>query len=123
VPNRVTFWQAGTWKKLREAPLGSETARTELLGFWPDGSRALVNQEGALRLWNLDANTEIAALWLPIDSHAWSAAFDPSGQRIATTAARPYVDLWDISALRRELARLGLDWPGDSPSTGFAPRR
>jgi serine/threonine protein kinase/WD40 repeat protein len=121
--NRVTFWQTGTWKKLREAPLGSQTARTDLIGFWPDGSCALVNQEGTLRLWNLNANTEIAALWLPIESHAWSVAFDSSAQRMATTASRPYVDLWDLNALRRELACLGLDWPGDSPSTGFAPRR
>ena len=123
VTNRVTFWQAGTWKKLREAPLGSQTSRTELIGFWPDGSCTLVNQEGALHLWHLDANRDVAALWLPIDSHAWSAVFNPSGQRMATTAGRPCVDLWDISALRRELARLGLDWPDEHPGEGFAPRR
>ena len=40
-------------------------------------------------------------------------AFDPSGSRLAAATIKPFVQLWDLRLMRRELAELGLDWePG-----------
>ena len=125
LPGRLTFWRVGTWEKLREVACGDDTVGYVLAGFWPDGSCALVNggRDLTLHIWNLEADTELANLWLPSESGAWNTVFDPAGRRMAVTSGRPYVDLWDFTALRRELARLGLDWPQEHPGAGFAPRR
>jgi hypothetical protein len=58
----------------------------------------------------------------PATLHSGHFAFDP-------TAPRAYADngngiiAWDLAALRRELARLGLDWRDDNPSGSFLPRQ
>ncbi len=124
LPDRVTFWQTGTWQRLREIPFGDERKHSDIAGIWPDGRCVLtIGPEATLQLWDLEANEEIATLWLPIESYAWLPVFDASAHRMAMPAGRPWVDLWDFPALRRELARLGLDWPGESPSGKFAPRQ
>jgi WD40 repeat protein len=104
---------------------GNDKVRPDLNGFFPDGSCALISEgsDSTLRIWNLNANAEIATLWLPAESGGWSATFDPPGRRMAVAAGRPYVDLWDLAALRRELARGGLDWPDEHPGEGFAAPR
>ncbi len=40
---------------------------------------------------------------------------------MATTTSYTFLRLWDFPALRRELARLGLDWPEGQPGDGFVP--
>ena len=118
LPGQITLWQVGSWRRLREIPFGNQWKLSDLTAFWPDESCALtIDQETTLQIWDVEANREIAALWLPVESAAWSAVFDPTGRCMALTAGRPYLDLWDIPALRRELDRLGLDWPGASPSS------
>jgi WD40 repeat protein len=122
--DRLTFWEVGTWRRLREIPFGDEWKRSDVTAFWPDGSCIFTcNREAMLQLWDPKSNREIATLWLPIESAAGSMVFDPTGRGAATSAGRPYVDLWDFPALRRELDPLGLDWPGAAPSTRFKAAR
>jgi len=122
--NHVTYWEVGTWRKLRDVSIEKGSSVLWLADFWPDGSCAVVNGlDGAAHLWDFEARQEVAALRLPTESVFWGAVFAPTARQMTVTAGRPTVDLWDFDALRRELARLGLDWPGESPSTRFAPRR
>jgi len=108
----VTFWQVGTWQLLRRLPLRVEAFCDAFVGDWPDGSCALATaRDSMLRLWDLDANCEIACLRLPEGSAAWGCVFDPSGRFMATTSSDPFLRLWDFPALRHELHELGLDWP------------
>ena len=124
-PGHLTFWRVGTWEKLRVVECGSDQVNFGLAGFWPDGRGTMINggSDTTLRLWNLKANAEVATLWLPAESGAWSTVFDLTGHRMAVAAGRPSVDLWDFAALRRELARLGLDWRDEDPAGSFAPRQ
>ena len=113
-----SYWQLGTWQKLRELPYGE--GGEGFVGFAPDGSYALANgRDLMLRLWDLEANREIACLRLPEGSAAWACVFDSSGRHMATTSSYPFLRVWDFPALRRELRRLGLDWPDAQPGGGF----
>jgi hypothetical protein len=76
-----------------------------------------------LQIRDLKTNAEVATLWLPSGSKAWGPVLDPSGRRLAAFHGQPRINLWDLEALRRELARLGLDWRDDDPAHGFAPQR
>ena len=42
-PGGFSFWQAGTWQKLRDLPIRDEGSCIEFAGFWPDGSCALAD--------------------------------------------------------------------------------
>ncbi|MFO1512532.1 MAG: WD40 repeat domain-containing serine/threonine protein kinase [Verrucomicrobiota bacterium] len=113
-----SYWQLGTWQRLRELPYGEGSEG--FVGFAPDGSYALANgRDLMLRLWDLEANREIACLRLPEGSAAWECVFDPSGRFIATTSSYSYLRVWDFPALRHELRELGLDWPDAHPVKGF----
>ena len=47
-------------------------------------------------------------------------AFTPDGSQLVTTLTdRPYLRVWDLRAIRRRLAELGLDW--DPPATFDTP--
>src|SRR5207245_10134901 len=51
-----SFWQLGTWQKLRELPMRDEAVCDEFMGFWPDASCALANgKDQLLRLWDVES--------------------------------------------------------------------
>jgi WD40 repeat protein len=119
-PSGFSFWQLGTWTKLRELSKLDEAVCDEFKGFWPDGSCALASgKDLMLRLWDVEANREIACLRLAEGSAAWGCVFDPSGRFMATTSSYPFLRLWDFPSLRRELRALGLDWRDTEPGSGF----
>jgi serine/threonine protein kinase/WD40 repeat protein len=119
-PSGFSFWQVGTWQKLRDLPIRDDGSCSEFAGFWPDGSCALANgKDLMLRLWDVNANREIACLRLAEGSGAWACVFDPSRRFMVTTTSYPFMRLWDLPALRRELRELGLDWPDAQPGRGF----
>jgi len=119
-PSEMTRWELGTWKLLRRMTSRERTLPDERIGFWPDGRCALVSgRDQMLRLWDLEAGREIAALRLPEGSAAWSGVFDPAAERMVTTGGLPYLRVWDFVALRRELRELGLDWLDAEPGHGF----
>jgi signal transduction histidine kinase len=122
-PSEFTFWQLGTWQRLRGLPIQDATTCDDVAGFWTDGSFMLVNgRDGMLRLWDSQANREIACLRISDGSAAWNSVFDPSGQFMVGTGSNPFFHMWDFPGLRRELAHLGLDWPDGQPANGFVPQ-
>ena len=52
-----------------------------------------------------------------------SLGFDDRGEQAYAGLAYNVIRHFDLPALRRELARLGLDWRDENPGEGFAPRR
>ena len=119
-PSAITWWELGTWKLRRRVTPRDRTLPDEPIGFWPDGSCALANgRDTMLRLWDLEAGREIAALRLPESSASWTPAFDHVTGRVVTPGGFPYCRVWDFAALRRELRVLGLDWPDLKPGSGF----
>jgi WD40 repeat protein/Flp pilus assembly protein TadD len=78
----------------------------------PDGRLAVLTlAEGIYRLVDLATGRELARLEDP-ERIAGAACFSPDGSRLVV-AAEDGLRIWDLRRIRRELARLGLDW--DAP--------
>ncbi len=124
-PSAAVFWQPGSWTRQRVFPWRSPGIDIGFVGFSPDGRTGWLNGlDGALQL--VDLNHGVAwATWPPQRSHhlhGWETAFDAPRQRVYVAHAQGVLAL-DVAELRTQLARLGLDWPDDAPTGGFAPRR
>jgi WD40 repeat protein/tRNA A-37 threonylcarbamoyl transferase component Bud32 len=118
----LTFWQTGVWKPNRGVPLADLGLGRSLAAIAPDGRAAWFTWSPQMRLLDTATGKFFATFEHPATLHSGHFAFDP-------TAPRAYADngngiiAWDLAALRRELARLGLDWRDDNPSGSFLPRQ
>ena len=116
------LWEVGTWGEGRR--IGDSG-----LAFTPDG-RALVVQDGrkVLRLVECATGHTLARFENPDQFEAMHATFSPDGSRlIVSTHDGPSVHVWDLRAIRRRLAGMGLDWDapplpeGPEPSSAAGP--
>jgi WD40 repeat protein/tetratricopeptide (TPR) repeat protein len=115
------LWTVGTWNEARQ--IGGEG-----LGFSPDGRLAVVvDSNQAVRLVEAGTGRTLARLEGPDSSRVNMATFSPDGSRLVTTSPEgPAVHVWDLRAIRRHLAGMGLDWeapayPDDDPAGPGAP--
>ncbi len=114
------LWTVGTWRLARQ--IGGEGRC-----FSPDG-RLVVVQEATklIRMVEIDTDRTIARLESPDLSDVLTASFSPDGSRlVVTTNDGPAVHVWDLRAIRRQLAGIGLDWdaaayPDDDPANQSA---
>jgi hypothetical protein len=115
------LWTAGTWREARQ--IGG-------LGhcFSPDGwLLAVKDPSRILRLVEVETGRTLARLESPDLCDVYSASFSPDGSRlVVTTNDGPAVHVWDLRAIRRNLARMGLDWSApayseDDPADRSAP--
>jgi serine/threonine protein kinase/WD40 repeat protein len=105
------LWAVGTWHEARQ--IGGEG-----VCFSPD-SRLVVVQDAikVLRLAETETGRTLAHLESPDLCHVGfrSGTFTPDGSRlVVTTGDGPAVHVWDLRAIRRHLASMGLDW--DAPA-------
>ena len=101
-------------------PVGGEF--TGSLAFAPDGTLATGTLSGIVQLWNPISGAQVASP-LPVTAGPVSSiAFDPTGQRFATTASQDgAVKLFATSTLQQEGATLNTDQRAASTVT-FEPR-
>jgi tetratricopeptide (TPR) repeat protein len=107
-PPRGLF-EVGTWRLVLQI-------EGEGLCFSPDG-RLLVVRDSTrvIRLVDIESGLDLARLESPDLCNAGSAAFSLDGsQLVVTTIDGPAVHVWDLRAVRRRLAEMGLDW--DAPA-------
>ena len=119
VPCRL--WAVGTWREARQ--IGGEGRC-----FSPDGRLLVVQDAGkALRLVGTETGSNGRAARKPRPAPVQSATFSPDGTRlVVTTNDGPAVHVWDLRAIRRNLAEMGLDWdapayPATDPAAETAP--
>jgi serine/threonine protein kinase/WD40 repeat protein len=112
--DRVWLWHTGTWE------VGPATGEGRF-AFSPDGLMA-VAEGGALRLVELETGREVARLEAPDEPGQVPVSFSADGSVLmAGSDSTQTVLLWDLRALREELAARGLDW--DRPPYPPAPPR
>jgi len=103
------LWEVGTWRELRQI-------EGTLCCFSPDGRLGVIQVASkVLGLVEIETGRMPARLESP-DQHSVAAAtFSPDGSRlVVTTHEPPCAHVWDLRAIRRQLAEMGLDW--DAPA-------
>ena len=80
--------------------------------FSPDGKLlAADTAHGAVRLVDPDTGREYARLENPNQDRARFLSFSPDGtQLVATKGDSQSIHVWDLRAIRQQLAKMGLDW-------------
>jgi serine/threonine protein kinase/WD40 repeat protein/tetratricopeptide (TPR) repeat protein len=102
------LWAVDTWEEARRI-------NGYGFSFSPDG-RLLVVQDASkdLKLVETETGRILARLESPHQSTASWVTFSPDGSRlVVTTQDGPAVHVWDLRAIRSNLAEMGLDW--DAP--------
>jgi serine/threonine protein kinase/WD40 repeat protein len=104
------LWEVGTWREAKHKIGGVGWC------FSPDG-RLVVVQDASriIRLVETETGRTLAQLESPDRCGLSFLTFSPDGSRLVmSTNDGPAVHVWDLRAIRRQLARIGLDW--DAPA-------
>ena len=124
-PSEFLLREAGTWRELRCFPWPAGRLIAGLIpgSLAPDG-RTLwtTTTDQQLALVDTASGTVFARLERPGGHWANSMGHDARGDHAYLGTAHNSIRHLDLRALRRELARLGLDWRDERPGEGFAPR-
>jgi WD40 repeat protein/Tfp pilus assembly protein PilF len=115
------IWHVGTWQEgpdLHADPKNAEGA------FSHDGrALALGDAPGVVRLVDTDSGREIARLTTPELTRLVPCCFTPDGATLVTLGTESEtLHLFDLRAIRGQLAELGLDWdapPLPAPAAAF----
>jgi WD40 repeat protein/Tfp pilus assembly protein PilF len=91
---------------------------TSRLAFAPDSRTAIYSDNaGTLILVEVETGRELARVEDPEQARLDGLQFTPDGSQLVTTLVeRPYLRVWDLRAIRRRLAGLGLDWSPPAPA-------
>ena len=108
---QIRVWKVGTWA---EVPF-EEPLKGAAPAFSPDGKLLVVETGvGVARLLDPKTGREYARLEDPNQDRTDHFTFSPdSAQMVSATGDGHCLHIWDLRALRRRLAEMGLDW--DSP--------
>jgi WD40 repeat protein len=103
----VRLWEVGTW---RPGPVVSGPNH-HWFAFAGDGRLLAVQDDpGIVRLVVPETGKELARLTAPVDTQLSPRCFTPDGTQLITRGADMAVHIFDLRAIRTQLAELGLDW-------------
>ncbi len=115
--NAIQLWNTGTWRK--QNSIDKFSSPVWCLAFARDGKTlAGCEQNGTIRLWDVDENREIAH-HVGHTSIVLAVAFAPDGRRLATAGVDGTVKLWDLPSLREVAMFTGHEGPVNS--VAFSP--
>jgi WD40 repeat protein len=103
------FWEVGSWNLARRVAQPTGNAYTAVMAFSPDGKVFAGRHSGnVIRLYDAATGAVLADLEAPNSAVLTSLSFN--GTRLAAPESRDAFRVWDLRAIRQELAALGLDW-------------
>jgi len=90
-------------------PAADDAGPIDSLAFSPDHKTLAVGSREQIRLWAVDGQPRPLVRLPDHRGAVRSMAFDAKGNRLAG-ADEKTIKVWDLTPLRAELARIGLDW-------------
>jgi WD40 repeat protein len=112
------LWEVGVWDE--RVPIGGAC-----FAFSPDSKvLAVETNKGVIRLVDPETTREYARLEDPHQDRAFCLGFSPDGTQLVTTNRESQsIHVWDLRAMRRQLAEIDLDWEQlpYPPPTGSTP--
>jgi WD40 repeat protein len=109
-PPPCRLWEVGTWREARQI-------RGLGFCFSPDGRLlAVMDARKVIHLVETESGRTVARLESPDSRDILWATFSPDGSRLVVTSndLPAAVHVWDLRAIRKRLAAMGLDW--DAPA-------
>jgi serine/threonine protein kinase/WD40 repeat protein len=102
-------WWVGSWKPDRALALKRASHRPAGLDVAADGTVSIVFTMNDMRLLNPETFEELATLSAPQPGMLEGGPFSSDGTTLFTTDSGT-VQVWNLQAMRRQLATMGLDW-------------
>ena len=104
-------WQAGTWRKLYEVRKPDSESGFGTMIFSPDSRWLAVLKSGRdIVLLDAATGTELATLQAPHQPGIAAMCFSADSSKLVALQADQTLQIWDLRAMRRELAAMNLDW-------------
>jgi WD40 repeat protein len=104
------FWEVGSWKPVRTIPR-ERSGSYGPMAFTADGRMLAIAPTNLLvRLIDTATGRDLADLTGPEQQPISSICFSPHGDRLVVASRGQLLKIWDLDPLRRELAKLALDW-------------
>ena len=110
-----SLFRAGDWKERWRVPRDGAVYSVGPCAFSPDGRELAVAKSRQMAA-ILDATTgrELAQLAAPRPATIKTFRWSLDGRRLVIGTAENLIQVWELDALRKELAALGLNWDGPS---------
>lgn len=106
--NRRTLWQVGTWERVHDKQRAEKQAG--IAAFSPDSQIvAMTRNHFSVDLVDRETFEILAVLPVADRRNIQNLSFSADGTKLAI-ALRDRFEVWDLSALRTELADMKLDW-------------
>jgi WD40 repeat protein len=105
------LWDTQSWTVRRRWPLGLSGGVPVPVAFSPDGQWiAVAATRSEVRLLDIRTGAELATLTPPLPQNLNTLVFSADGRYLAGDTLARVAHVWDLHALRRELAVMKLDW-------------
>jgi WD40 repeat protein len=107
----LAVWEIGTWRAISRWPARpDEQDSGDIISSKDSRLLATDTSDGAIVLRELPGGAELMTLTPPRPLAVRHWTFSPDGARLIVLARNGQVVEWDLTELRRELAKMGLDW-------------
>jgi eukaryotic-like serine/threonine-protein kinase len=111
----VCLWEVGSWRERQRFKAASRTP----VAFAADGGTfAFEEGNGTVRLVDPDTGRTLAQLEDPNRDRADELTFSADGTQLVTNGEGNWIHVWDLRAIRGQLAERGLDWGPAAPPAG-----
>lgn len=114
-----SFWRTDCWQQdeTRTVPRGNLSTTTGSIAYSKDGGMlALVRNRDLVQLFDPVSGREVTTLTAPEPQAVSWLRFSRDGASLAVATVEGAIQLWNLPALREQLAALNLDW-GRAPVT------